>query len=131
MQRSVLSAAAWLGALAVASGAFGAHGLEATPVRPDLLEAYRTGASYHLWHALALLGLGAAWPRLEARRARAAALAFGAGVLLFSGSLYAMALADAYGGGASFLGPVTPLGGLALIGGWALLGLAARRGPGA
>jgi uncharacterized membrane protein YgdD (TMEM256/DUF423 family) len=122
---SLFISAGLLGASAVLFGAFGAHGLENSPIDADLLEAYRTGASYHLWHSLALFGLAAAWDKLRPGRARAAAWCFGLGILLFSGSLYGMGFASAAGGEASFLGPITPIGGLALTAGWIMVALAA------
>lgn len=109
---------------AVALGAFGAHGLTgflaSRPDGPQRLEWWKTGASYHLAHALAL-GLVAVLVDRAApgeRRAKVAAIAFGAGILLFSGSLYAMTLT-----GIRALGAVTPFGGLAFLTGWVALGL--------
>lgn len=111
------------GFLAVALGAFGAHGLEGQ-VPPERLAAYETGAHYHLVHALAIL-LTALLGRWGAGYGRAAA-AFALGALLFSGSLYV------YGaGGPRFLAMVTPLGGVAFLVGWALLALAGLRDRGA
>lgn len=108
--------AALSGALAVALGAWGAHGLRER-LGPEALATWQTAVQYHLLHSVALLALA-----LHALRGgRGVALAGGllaAGVLLFSGSLYALVL-----GGPRWLGPVTPLGGLSLIAGWlALLG---------
>jgi uncharacterized membrane protein YgdD (TMEM256/DUF423 family) len=110
---ALIRLAALLGFSGVALGAFGAHGLR-DRMTPGLLEVYRTGVLYHLIHALAVLGVAIAAPRL--RRAPAIAALFAVGVLLFSGSLYALALT-----GMTRLGIITPLGGLALLGGWALL----------
>lgn len=113
-----LTACGISGFLAVAFGAFGAHGLQARLA--DVADGakrlgwWQTGAQYHLLHALAL-GLVA----LVVARAPAARFAGGAfvlGTLLFSGSLYVMAL-----GGPRWLGAITPLGGLSLLAGWALL----------
>ena len=112
----LLRLAAFLGFSAVALGAFGAHGLR-DRVTPALMEAYRTGVLYHLVHALAALGVALAAQRL--RRARIIAGLFAAGVALFSGSLYLMALT-----GITALGAVTPVGGLCFLVGWALLFLA-------
>ena len=114
-----LRLAAFLGFSGVALGAFGAHGLR-DRVTPGLLEAYRTGVLYHLVHALAVLGgaLGA----LRVRRASIIVGLFTAGVALFSGSLYLMALT-----GVTALGAITPLGGLCFLAGWALLFLAPLR----
>ena len=111
--------AAGCGALAVALGAFGAHGLEGA-VTAERLATWRTGAGYHLAHsvAAALAGL-AALRRPEAARA---GWLFLLGVALFSGSLYALVLLDV-----ALLGAVAPLGGLAFFVGWAALALAAWR----
>ena len=125
----MLVAGAVLGALAVASGAFGAHALD------GVLDArargwYDTAVTYHASHAPALLACGLLYPRAAAPPGRArvplglAAIAFLAGVALFSGSLYAMAFT-----GLTALGMITPLGGLALIVGWTLLAVAAARLP--
>jgi len=97
--------------LAVAAGAFGAHGLQG--VLDDYgLRIWHTAAAYHLSHALALVLLGAL-ERLYQTRLRLAHCCFGAGILLFSGSLYALALS-----GVKVLGAVTPLGGAAFLAGW-------------
>jgi uncharacterized membrane protein YgdD (TMEM256/DUF423 family) len=104
-----------VGALGVAAGAFGAHGLRAR-VGPDLLAVWETAARYHLLHAVALLVL-AAVARPERAPYLASAL-FTAGIVLFSGSLYAMTLT-----GARSLGAITPLGGLLLIAGWIAAGI--------
>ncbi len=103
-----------VGALGVALGAFGAHGLRDVVTDPHLLEVWETAARYHLIHALALLGV-AAHPARPAR----AGVAFLVGVGLFSGSLYLMTLT-----GMRWLGAITPLGGVAFIVGWLLLGFA-------
>jgi uncharacterized membrane protein YgdD (TMEM256/DUF423 family) len=97
---------------AVMLGAFGAHALKDTLLEAGTLEVWRTAVDYHIWHALALV-LCAAIPK-AGRAAGFAVALFTAGILLFSGSLYWLAL-----GGPSWLGPVTPLGGLALMAGWA------------
>lgn len=109
------------GALAVIAGAFAAHGLSAR-LEPRLLAAFTTAAHYHLVHAVAL-GVAALAGQGPARpRALWAARLFLAGMVLFSGSLYGLALS-----GIGFLGFVTPVGGLALIGGWLMLALAALK----
>jgi uncharacterized membrane protein YgdD (TMEM256/DUF423 family) len=117
---SLVRLAAVLGFSGVALGAFGAHGLR-DRVSPGMLEVYRTGVLYHLFHALATLAVGLGAQRL--RRAPAIALSFAIGVALFSGSLYLMALT-----GITALGAITPLGGLAFLVGWALLIVAPRSG---
>jgi len=101
------------GCLGVVIGAFGAHALKPR-LDTKLLEAYETGVRYQFYHALALLAVGLLLERWTASAPLAAAgWLFGAGVLLFSGSLYLLAVA-----GWKWLGPVTPLGGVLLIAGW-------------
>lgn len=104
--------------LAVAAGAFGAHALR-TRLTPDLVAVFETGARYQMYHALALLVIARAEP---VGLVRVAAWLFVAGTVLFSGSLYLLAVTGARG-----LGAVTPLGGLAFIAGWLALALALWR----
>ncbi|WP_158886607.1 DUF423 domain-containing protein [Rhodanobacter sp. L36] len=107
------------GGSAVLLGAFGAHALHATlQAHTDGVELWRTAMSYHLWHALALV-LGVALGR--GRSGRIAVVAFVLGILLFSGSLYGLAL-----GAPRWTGIITPFGGLAFIIGWIALGLSLR-----
>ena len=104
------------GVTAVAAGAFGAHALRAA-LPPDMMAVWETGALYHLIHALALLGAALlARDEATARPALWAGIAFAAGIALFSGSLYALALT-----GIRSFGAVTPIGGGAFILGWALV----------
>jgi uncharacterized membrane protein YgdD (TMEM256/DUF423 family) len=119
--RTWLTIAAINGALAVLCGAFAAHGLKAR-LTQDMAGVFETGARYHLMHALAmgLAALSARGPAL--RRAQLAASLFLAGIVLFSGSLYLLALT-----GATAYGFVTPFGGVAFVGGWALLAAAALK----
>jgi len=107
----------------VALGAFGAHGLKAR-LSSDALALWNTGVQYHLWHALALVlaGLCAA-AFADSAWLRASGWLFLAGIALFSGSLYALAL-----GAPKWLGAVAPLGGTALILGWLALVVAVARG---
>lgn len=113
---------AWLGAIGVALGAFGAHGLK-TRVSAEMVAVWETGARYHLVHALALLATGWACERWPSTFTSAAGWLFLAGIVLFSGSLYALTLSGARG-----LGAITPLGGVCFIAGWASLALGAMRG---
>lgn len=113
---------ALLGFVGVAAGAFGAHALRGR-VAADLLAVYQTGARYHLVHALALLLVGALAPRLSPRAGAVAGWAFLVGLLVFCGSLYALALT-----GTRWLGAVTPFGGVSLLVGWGALAWAAWRG---
>nr|WP_083965438.1 DUF423 domain-containing protein [Dokdonella koreensis] len=115
--------AAGFGGSGVVAGAFGAHALKGL-LGADALAVWGTAVQYQLWHALALLGLAALAPALPARAVRGIAWAFAAGIVLFCGSLYLLALGAPRG-----LGPLTPIGGLALIGGWAGLAWAAWRTP--
>jgi uncharacterized membrane protein YgdD (TMEM256/DUF423 family) len=123
-----LTASGISGFLAVALGAFGAHGLQARLADAadgaKRLSWWQTAAHYHLMHALALAVV--AFVIAHAPQARYAGGAFVLGTLLFSGSLYVMAL-----GGPRWLGAVTPLGGAAFLVGWGVLvccGLVLRRG---
>jgi uncharacterized membrane protein YgdD (TMEM256/DUF423 family) len=114
-----LVAAAALGFTAVAFGAFGAHGLR-DRLTPQALDVYRTGALYHLVHAVVALAIALAADRLH--RAPLIVWLLAAGVAVFSGSLYALAIT-----GVRAFGAITPLGGLTLLAAWALVGLEAFR----
>lgn len=104
-----------LGGLAVTAGAFGAHGLRGR-LSPDLLSAFETGARYEMYHALALLAVALLLERRPSGTLRASGWCFAGGTVVFSGSLYLLALT-----GTGWWGAVTPLGGVALIVGWGLL----------
>lgn len=107
--------------LAVAAGAFGAHALRAR-LTPDLLAVFETGARYQVYHALALFVAAWATVRWSGRLASAAGWLFTAGILVFSGSLYLLALT-----GERWLGAITPLGGACFLLGWGCLAAAAWR----
>jgi uncharacterized membrane protein YgdD (TMEM256/DUF423 family) len=110
------------GALAVAAGAFGAHALK-TRLSADLQVIFETGARYHFYHSLALFA--AAWlASRNAPGATAAGWSFVGGIVLFSGSLYVLALT-----GQRWLGAVTPVGGVAFLAGWVMAAYAALRTP--
>jgi uncharacterized membrane protein YgdD (TMEM256/DUF423 family) len=105
---------------AVALGAFGAHAVKAR-IAPDMLVVYQTAVQYHFWHALGLLAIAVLIvQRPQSGALGAAAWLLAAGILLFSGSLYALALSGVRGFGA-----VTPFGGAAFLCGWACLAWAA------
>lgn len=108
------------GALAVALGAFGAHGLSAALEANGRAGTFDTAAHYHLMHALALALAGLLAEHLPGRWTRLAGWLFLAGIILFSGSLYVLAVFNL-----GFMGAVAPFGGAALIGGWLCLALAA------
>ncbi|HLB47300.1 MAG TPA: DUF423 domain-containing protein [Anaerolineales bacterium] len=111
------------GGLAVALGAFGAHGLRGR-LSADLLSTFETGVRYHIYHALALIAVAYAINRWTSTGLPAVAgWLFLIGTVLFSGSLYLLAFT-----GQRWLGAVTPLGGVAFIAGWVCLVLAAGRG---
>jgi len=120
--RLSLSLAALLLFAAVGLGAFGAHALKAR-LAPDMQAIWQTAVQYHAWHALGLLALGLfTMQRPEAPGASLAAWLFVAGIVLFSGSLYALALSGVRG-----LGAVTPFGGVAFLAGWLAFAWAAWR----
>jgi len=123
--KNLLRACALLGALAVGLGAFGAHGLKSL-VGPDQLVTFNTGIRYHFYHALGIGMLAPLWhaPGINHVRLRQAGWCWGVGILLFSGSLYLLSLAEVMHVPTSVLGPVTPVGGLFFIAGWVLLLLA-------
>ncbi len=122
MERTFLALGAISGFIAVATGAFGAHGLKAR-VTPEMVAIFDTGARYQMYHALALLAAGWAAARWPGPAVTWAGWLFVAGTVIFSGSLYALALS-----GVRALGAVTPFGGVAFLAGWALLAWAALRG---
>ena len=115
MGRALLGAGAALGFLGVAAGAFGAHAMRAK-LTPERLDNWKTAADYQLWHALATIAAGLAAARWESGAAAAAGWCFVAGTLVFSGSLYALAVTDR-----RTLGAITPIGGVLFLLGWALL----------
>jgi uncharacterized membrane protein YgdD (TMEM256/DUF423 family) len=111
--------AALAGLLGVGLGAFGAHALQAR-LTPELLAVFETGVRYQMYHAFALLAVAWGWARWPTRTFTISGWLFIAGIVLFSGSLYALALTGNKG-----LGAVTPVGGLAFLGGWLCLAIGA------
>ena len=112
--KRILQLAGLSGALAVGLGAFGAHSLEALLIQNGRLDTFQTAVNYHFYHTLALLGIGI----LATIKPNWKGIAFSAwcmvlGILIFSGSLYLLSLS-----GITWLGAITPLGGLAFILGW-------------
>jgi uncharacterized membrane protein YgdD (TMEM256/DUF423 family) len=128
MDRTLLIASATLGFLGVAFGAFGAHGLtrslEGVADGAQRLEWWKTGAQYHLVHALAVGLAAAVASRLAGGLGAISGWLFVAGVVPFSGSLYTMTLT-----GVRALGAVTPIGGLCFLAGWGALFVGALRAP--
>ncbi len=115
MERAFAVAGALSAFLSVAAGAFGAHGLRQR-LAPELLAVFETAARYQMYHALALLAVAWAARRRQDAAIRFAGWCFVIGTVLFSGSLYTLALS-----GQHWLGAVTPLGGLAFLLGWLAL----------
>jgi len=122
MDRVFTVAGALSALVAVAAGAFGAHALR-SKASADLLAVFETGARYQMYHALALLAVAWVVTRWPAAPVRAAGWLFVAGTVLFSGSLYLLALT-----GTRWLGAVTPVGGLCFLAGWLALAAGVWRG---
>ena len=128
MHKQPLVFAAAFGGLAVALGAFGAHGLERITTDEKILHGYQTAVQYQLYHALALLAVGIGYDRFQQPWTKWACNAFIAGILLFSGSLYLLTFLKINGSTAiRYIGPVTPLGGICFIIGWLFLLVAILR----
>lgn len=122
MDRTFFVLGAVISGLAVAAGAFGAHALRPV-LPPEQMETFETAARYHMYHGLGLLAVAWAadrWP--GSNLVRIAGWLLVTGMVLFSGSLYALAITRI-----RLLGMITPLGGLAFITGWALLAWTAAR----
>lgn len=118
--RLCIAISATFGALAVSGGAFAAHALKGK-LSPQALDTFALGSRYQMYHALALLAVGLLLlQQPDNRWLSYGAIALTAGTVLFSGSLYGLSL-----GGLKWLGPVTPLGGVALIAGWVMVAIAA------
>src|SRR5262245_13238686 len=110
MHKRFLIMAAILGGLAVVLGAFGAHGLEKITSDEKVLHGFQTGVQYQIYHALALLAIAILYEKFEDRWIKWAGHCFIAGVILFSGSLYAISFLKIQGSSAvKIVGPVTPL----------------------
>jgi uncharacterized membrane protein YgdD (TMEM256/DUF423 family) len=118
MDRTFMLIGALAGVVGVGLGAFGAHGLRGR-LSPEMLAVFETGVRYHMYHALALVATAALMGRLDGRFMNAAGWLFTAGIVLFSGSLYAVALT-----GVTIFGAITPIGGVAFLAGWACLAIA-------
>ncbi len=117
--KNIVLTSAILAAITIAIGAFGAHGLKEM-VSPDLLATFETGVRYQMYHVLALLMIGFT-PVIPQQTKKWVFRLFCFGMLFFSGSIYLLAFKEQLPFSASFLGPVTPVGGLLLIVGWGRL----------
>jgi uncharacterized membrane protein YgdD (TMEM256/DUF423 family) len=121
MHKPFLISGAAFAALAVILGAFGAHALKQI-LSPDSLNIFETGVRYEFYHSFALLATGILFDRFRNKWIRFAGYSFIAGIVLFSGSLYALAFLQASGNvGLKNIGIATPFGGLFFIAGWAFL----------
>jgi uncharacterized membrane protein YgdD (TMEM256/DUF423 family) len=118
MAKTILMTASILLALAVALGAFGAHGLK-SQLSSEMMQTYKTGVEYHFYHALGLLLIGILAVSFPSELLKWSAILITAGIILFSGSLYALNIS-----GIKWLGAITPIGGLSFIAGWILVFLA-------
>jgi len=119
MDRTFLLLGAVAAFLAVTLGAFGAHGLRGR-LSPEMMAVFQTAVQYQMYHALAILLVAATMGHLSGWLIQTAGWAFVVGIVLFSGSLYALALS-----GVTILGAITPIGGVAFLIGWACLAFAA------
>ena len=123
MGQIFITISAVFGFLGVALGAFGAHGLK-SKLSADMMTIFETGARYHLIHAVALFGIGILARQMDVTAIKVAGISMIFGILVFSGSLYALAMS-----GVRVLGAITPIGGLGFLVGWAALAVAAIQNP--
>lgn len=114
-QQIIIATGAFFGMLSVIFGAFGAHALKKT-LSKDQLKSFETGIKYQMYHAIVLLILGFNFENMPIK----IYWCFTLGIFLFSFSIYGLVISDAKGKKLSFLGPITPIGGLLLVSGWCL-----------
>lgn len=126
MHKRFLQAAAITGALAVALGAFGAHGLKKL-LDAELLQVFETAVRYQFYHVFALLAAGMLYKEFPGKFMKWAGNLFITGMLLFSGSLYLLCYVKYAGLPLSWIGAITPVGGVAFIAGWLLLFMAVAK----
>ncbi|UZD23312.1 DUF423 domain-containing protein [Algoriphagus halophytocola] len=120
--KQIIQLAAVLGACAVGIGAFGAHGLKDLLAETGRTETFETAVKYHFYHSLAVFLIGVlALVKPKWKKLSTAAILMTIGIVVFSGSLYLLSLSSI-----SWLGAITPLGGVAFIFGWVLVFLSAR-----
>ncbi len=130
MHRNYLVVAAFFGALGVALGAFGAHGLQKITSDEKVLHGYQTAVLYQLFHVLALTVVAIIYEKFSNNLVKWAGSCFITGILLFSGSLYLLTFLEVQGSNlVRYVGPLTPLGGIFLIAGWLflLMGVARKK----
>ncbi len=127
MHKKYIALGSVLAAIAVALGAFGAHGLKRI-VSAETVQIFQTGVQYQMYHALALVLTGFLYEKFTPRLVKTAGILFLVGIILFSGSLYLLTAGKAVENiSLDRAGMITPLGGLAFIGGWLFLFVAALR----
>lgn len=125
MHKGFVTTGALLGAIAVALGAFGAHGLKKI-VPAETVQTFQTGVQYQMYHALALLLVGLLYEKCSPKPVKTAGILFIVGIMLFSGSLYVLTAGKAAEISAlDKAGIITPIGGLSFISGWLFLFIAA------
>jgi uncharacterized membrane protein YgdD (TMEM256/DUF423 family) len=127
MHKTFVTAGAIFGGLAVALGAFGAHGLQKLTSDRDILHGYETAAQYQMYHSLALLAVAILLPSFPGKWMKRAGYSFITGIILFSGSLYLLTFIRIQGSTVRLVGPLTPLGGVFLIAGWLFILIAVLR----
>ena len=130
MNKTFLQTAAWLGALSVILGAFGAHGLKQLLVGNDALKIYETAVRYQFYHVFALALVGILCKEFSNKLVYYAGVFFVIGIIFFSGSLYVLTYKTAANiNGLNWVGPITPIGGVFFIIGWICLatGLTANK----
>jgi uncharacterized membrane protein YgdD (TMEM256/DUF423 family) len=127
MHKTFVTAGAVFGGLAVALGAFGAHGMKKLTSDPEILHGYETAAQYQMYHALALLVIAALMPYFPGKWIKRAGYAFIIGIILFSGSLYLLTFLRIQGSTFRLAGPITPIGGVFFIAGWLFILIAVLR----
>lgn len=123
--KKTLSIASISGLLCVALGAFGAHGLKPL-LTPQMLTTYETGIRYQFYHTLALILIVVLYQFSKSKKLEIASYFFMSGIVLFSGSLYLLAITSINQNTWTWLGPITPLGGVCFIIGWINLFLSAK-----
>lgn len=119
MNKQIAIVSVLLIALGIILGAFGAHGLKQV-VSPEKVASFEVGVRYQIYHGIALLILSLNASKIEGSLKVFLAFILG-GILFFSGSIYLLALNDLFGADLSFLGPLTPVGGVLMIAGWGVL----------
>ncbi len=120
MIKNGLKIIAIFGALGVILGAFGAHGLK-SKIEPASLQSYQTGVLYHFIHTLAMAFIFLYHQHKPSKSLERAFVLMCIGIVIFSGSLYGMAFGNAMDVNLNFLGPITPIGGVAFVVGWAMM----------